>query len=79
MTYHCETCHQANYHFELQPHLQSRLHTEVNEAGELIIQLPEMPPFAADTAFMNRFASCQHCQKTTRWCYSAPNATQQPV
>jgi hypothetical protein len=74
MTYYCETCQQANYHFEVQPHLQSRLSTEVNDAGELIILLPEMPPFAADTAFMNRFASCTNCQTTTRWVYSTSHA-----
>jgi hypothetical protein len=70
MNYYCETCHKGHYHFELQPHLQAHLQTEVNEAGELMIMLPAMPPFAADTAFMNHFASCQHCQGSTRWHYS---------
>jgi hypothetical protein len=72
MGFHCTTCQQAQYRLELQNGTSAGLQVEENAFGDVIIHLPGMEPFAADTAFMNRFASCGHCGGPTQWAFSVP-------
>lgn len=67
--FECQTCGSRCFHLMVQPELREQIQLFTNAHQELLIQVGKQPPFTADLAFMNRFATCQDCGSVGEWDY----------
>lgn len=71
--FQCGECDYSEFDLMVRTDQSTPVSVSTNQHDEIVIRVGQRPPFVADIAFMNRFASCRHCGTTGMWRYWFPS------